>query len=324
MTDDTLSSDSLSASSPISAGALLRNARMAKGLTLDELASETRIARAILEAMESDRDPAGQAPVFMRGFYRRCAKAVGLEEQTLLAAYELRVGSPQPARIQTQLRQPQPDSKVTMPSLNSMSSSGWGIAAAVSVLLCIILLTVLLSDDKEEAQENADSAAVVSPLVTSRTPEPASPAPMASSTPAFTSPLQPTLPEAAPSAAQTAVAGAAVIPPPSTASNTSESAPEGLAVVSPTPAVNLNVPNQLVVEYTQSCWTSITDDDGKRLLQGIFNAGDRKEVAGKPPYRVVLGYGPGAKLFYEGKPVDFTKQMEDGKLTARVTIPEED
>ncbi len=69
-------------------GHILREARETKGLTLQEVQTETRISGRYLEALENgdyDRLP---TPVHVRGFLRNYARFLGLDPQPLLDRYE--------------------------------------------------------------------------------------------------------------------------------------------------------------------------------------------------------------------------------------------
>jgi cytoskeletal protein RodZ len=68
--------------------ALLRNARKERGLTLEQLTSETKIPRHVLEALERDDLPQGERGFYQRARIRMYARAVGLDESTVLAEFE--------------------------------------------------------------------------------------------------------------------------------------------------------------------------------------------------------------------------------------------
>lgn len=78
-------------------------------------------------------------------------------------------------------------------------------------------------------------------------------------------------------------------------------------------------PNQLVLTFSKRSWVKITDANGDRLAQGIFESGDKKEFSGKPPYKVTLGYAPGVKASIGGQTVDVDAQS-GGKSVAHLTI----
>jgi hypothetical protein len=66
-------------------GAYLRYHRLARGLTLGEIARETKILQARLEALESENPATLPAPVFVRGFVVNVARLLDLPEPDGLA-----------------------------------------------------------------------------------------------------------------------------------------------------------------------------------------------------------------------------------------------
>lgn len=65
-------------------GTTLRQAREAAGLTIEGIAAITKVPRASLEAIEAGRTVNLPAPVFVRGFIRSYAQAVGLDSAELM------------------------------------------------------------------------------------------------------------------------------------------------------------------------------------------------------------------------------------------------
>lgn len=72
-----------------SIGAYLRQVRQEQGLSIDMLANQIFIRPALLKALESGHDAELPEPVFIQGFIRRYAEALGLNGQTI--AQEFRV-----------------------------------------------------------------------------------------------------------------------------------------------------------------------------------------------------------------------------------------
>src|SRR5437763_16928008 len=64
-------------------GERLRAAREEKGLSLDDIAAQTRIPRRHLESMERAEWDALPAPTYATGFAKRYASAVGLDRTEL-------------------------------------------------------------------------------------------------------------------------------------------------------------------------------------------------------------------------------------------------
>jgi len=72
--------------SPI--GQVLREARLAQSLKIEDVAARLRLMQRQIEAMETDDfDSLGQ-PVFARGFVRNYARLLGLEPDALLMRME--------------------------------------------------------------------------------------------------------------------------------------------------------------------------------------------------------------------------------------------
>ena len=69
-------------------GAVLRNEREKQGLTLDRVASVTKLRGKMVEALENERWEELPQPVFVRGFIRSYAGVLGLDEKELLHLYE--------------------------------------------------------------------------------------------------------------------------------------------------------------------------------------------------------------------------------------------
>ena len=69
-----------------SPGALLRAAREARGLSIEEVADRLRLNAALVLAMEQDRLALLGAPVFARGHLRNYASLVGAPEKEVMAA----------------------------------------------------------------------------------------------------------------------------------------------------------------------------------------------------------------------------------------------
>jgi cytoskeletal protein RodZ len=69
-------------------GETLRQARLDKGVSLNDAARDTRIRRTYLEALESEDPAALPAAVYTRGFLRTYAEYLGLSGQAMLDLYQ--------------------------------------------------------------------------------------------------------------------------------------------------------------------------------------------------------------------------------------------
>ena len=136
----------------------------------------------------------------------------------------------------------------------------------------------------------------------------------------------PETPPAGPPA--TAPEPAATRPEPGTVADAGASPPSAPAAVeapvelSPTELSQRDAPlaagHKLVLELDRESWTEVQDARGAKLYYALAAAGQIINVAGEPPFRVVLGNAPDVEVFYNGKPFDFTP-WSHGRV-ARFTV----
>jgi len=84
----------------ISVGRALQQARIAAGLTVDDVSSATRVRIAIVHAIEADDFTPSGGDVYARGHIRMLARAVHLDPEPLIAQYDAEHGgrpAPTPA-----------------------------------------------------------------------------------------------------------------------------------------------------------------------------------------------------------------------------------
>ena len=153
-------------------GVELRDARIARGMTLEDAQRSTRIARRYLQALEEEDFEALPAPVFARGFLRSYSQYLGLDPTTLIDKFP---GQPRPpdafpapgdaapragaraSRAATDNRYADErdyeiDSLDPIPSIDTRSPSvslgPWLVAAfVVLVVLAGVIVIVVLGDD---------------------------------------------------------------------------------------------------------------------------------------------------------------------------------
>ncbi len=77
-------------------GALLHEARVAKGLSLYDLENETKIKHRYLESIEDGEFDRIPGEVYLRGFLRSYARAVDLDPGEVIAQYEYFLDPPAP------------------------------------------------------------------------------------------------------------------------------------------------------------------------------------------------------------------------------------
>ena len=72
----------------MSAGRMIASARIASGLSLEDLASSTRLRASILSAMEQDDFSLCGGDVYVKGHLRALAPLLGLDPDVLVSEFE--------------------------------------------------------------------------------------------------------------------------------------------------------------------------------------------------------------------------------------------
>src|SRR5262245_52852136 len=111
-------------------GERLKRERELREVTVDEIASATRIAPKFLEALENEQWNRLPGGVFGRGFVRSIARYLGLSEENLLSEYDLARGETAPPAEQ------KPEERIPSPPK-------WLPAVAIIILIAMIVGLVL-------------------------------------------------------------------------------------------------------------------------------------------------------------------------------------
>lgn len=106
-------------------GTTLSEARVARGLTLEDCERDTRISKRYLDALEREDWRVFPAPVYSRAFLRTYAQYLNLDADRLI---RLQASAAEPAEIK-----PLPEVRTAPPS----GSINWPLAGAVLVLVLI-------------------------------------------------------------------------------------------------------------------------------------------------------------------------------------------
>lgn len=275
----------MSENSQASVGQILRDAREAQGVSLDDAAARLRLMHRQIEAMEADDFESLGQPVFARGFVRNYARLLGLAPEALLDRME---GAPaeQPAAV----------SQAELPLPHSWLTSPWLILLLLGSLLVVAVPVALYWWLNSEVDDGPNSPA---PVAQSR------PAPVAAAIPAAELPLAtpPVTPDAGvESAASTAGAADAV--------------EEGVPVAPQAPAAS----SVVHLEFGAESWAEIKDASGRMLLRQLNPAGSSVDIHGQPPFDVVIGNAAQANMTYNGRPIDLKPFID--VTVARFTLEE--
>lgn len=293
-----------------SPGSLIREARQAAGLSLDDLATLIKLARPTMEALERDDFNALLEPVYVRGYYRKCAKVLHLDEKALIDGYAQRVAH----------KAPLPPTKLRLASGSDLGTgSRLPVPTAVLVAVLAVIACALLwflrgaATSPSRATANAttslpasvvtevQSAPTVPPPAETQTPDaaPAASPPASGETAAAEAPAA--APQVASAAVPAAEAPAPVAPP----------QPDAAAVTGEGPAL---------FKFKGSSWLRIKDADGKLLVRAEFPAGTQRRYGGKLPLDVFIGAAADVALEYDGQMIDLAPYTRENK-TAWLQLP---
>jgi cytoskeleton protein RodZ len=287
-----------SAAEPQTLGQLLRRARLAQQLTIEQIATELRIEARQLNALEDDRLEEIGIPVFVKGYLKQYGNRLGVDVRDLLALYYR----------QTKLADVQVVPNRPIKLRDERQIRGWILAAIVLITVALGLaiwwwrggsFDVIGSVTRAlapQAQSTAPPPATPEPE-----PEPAAPAPAAPSPAAVDDGEQP-----ATDAVADVAADADAEPPVSPILPLAEDAGRVFTV-------------PLVIEFGTESWAEVTDSRGERLAYDLHAAGRRLAVRGTPPFAVVLGDARSVRIAVDGEPFELPTRPR-GDNFARFTV----
>ena len=260
------------------AGAQLKAAREAAGLSLDQVAQQLKLAPRQVRALEEENFGMLPGRTFTRGFMRNYARLLNLDPDLLVAHL------PDAAHAPSLESPPLHSTGTTMAELPTAH------ARAPSFGRWLIPLVLVASIVAAAGYEwyRGRPAGVAAPPRSAETAPPA--APNTSTTP-LPNPVAPDSGAPAPAA------------PPATSG---QSAPDGTAQPASAPQAAGAADAVLVVRYEGPSWTEIRDSAGRMLISRLVDADSVEPFDGAPPFSIVIGNARAVTLVYRGQPVDLT------------------
>lgn len=253
-------------------GAILRAAREARGLSVQDAAQQLRLMNRQITAMETDDFASLGQPVFARGFVRNYARMLGLDAAAILHS----MGGAQVEPVEVIQTPP-----LVLPG--KWFTSGWLIAGLVLLLLATVLpigLYAWLSSDAEEVKRPlAQRSATVAPI-----PSPATP-----------------VPHETPNPVPAPTDGGAIqnIQPADTSSDVLRPAPD-------TPIAPAPIKREMRFEFAEDAWLEVKDGTGQTLYRHMSLKGNTLVLAGEAPLELVIGNATQVRMSYNGRPLDLT------------------
>lgn len=302
-------------------GALLKTAREAAKLSVEDVARELRMTVSKVRALEADDYDQLHSDTFIRGYLRTYAKLLGLEPDDLLQAYKQ-------ARRQAGLGD-EPEESPLRINVPEPTRSLWKFVIWIVVLLAgIWALSVWFLGNR---QSPIADGALMDPVSELRTPAPTSTE--ADAERPDTETAGSSEPEAQPEEGVEEGSGeeadtAALDSPPEVtqagidAAATPSSAVEPLAATEVSaPGASLNEPevlDQLSLSFSDECWVEVTDSRGDVLEADLLQPGRELRLSGEAPFTVKLGNAEAVQIELNGESFEFVPPASGRLMTLNV------
>lgn len=281
-------------------GDLLRQAREARQLTLEQIHNQTKISVRYLAAIEEGRFDELPGEVYLKGFLRSYAEAVGLNPEAILAEYKQRKAEREAIMKQeeTQVGRGQkgatPKVQVTRVQLSAVVVA---LVLIISGLVSSLLISYFGSGGHGTSRE-AEVAVheTAEPAAEEREGAPEGTEPLPSETAPGAS--QPAFPEtgSVPGASR---ALPSVTPTPSaTSATTAVPQLEGASASS----VPVAAPVRVSVKVIEPCWVSV-NADGRLVYEGTLGAGAANSWQANRELTLKLGRPGGAEILFNGRSI---------------------
>lgn len=273
------------------AGAMLRDAREAAGLSIEAVSQQLKLAPRQVRALEDGDFSLLPGRTFVRGFTRNYARLLHLDPDTIVEAL---TGAPTEGGLEAP---PLHATAITMGELpsNANGRPGWLRWAVPAVILVLVAGGIVYEYLRGDARGTGNTG----PAAPSTSSAPSAPVPpqVTEGTVALPNPVAPgtSAPEPGPVASPTTDAAA----PTGAGTDAAAIAPLSIALRSPS-------------------WVEIKDSTGRVVLSQTMAGGQTQAVVGTPPFDVVIGNASEVTVTYRGRPVDLAPYTRQN--VARVTL----
>jgi len=271
-----------------SAGAWLRAAREAAGLSEDAVAQQLKLAPRQVRAIEEDEYALLPGRTFVRGFVRNYARLLNLDADAIVATLPRgEATSPLERLTYTPASPPMGELRIGG-ERRSRSSSRWLIPLA---LLAIVAAAAVYEYMRPQTGPRR-------PVETSTAPA----MPSSAATSALPNPL-----DAAKS--DQADAPATGAPPMSSATSTLTAAPDPTTATALSAQTSGTGPATFLITWNGPSWVEVRDGAGATLVSQTGSVGSSYTVSGKPPFDLVIGNAANVALSVGGQPFDFSSHV---------------
>jgi len=308
-------------------GKLLRDAREAKGIAIEDMAEKLHLLTDVVRGIEQCDFEEMPSRVFVRGYVRNYARLVGLNAQEMLDKFD-QVHPEDLSHLQI-------DKTPHLPTDSPVANRFAGVVTWLTVLAIVILFVVWWYDylTREETQENAAEQTVATEEVIVQSPIELAPREDNVTPSAFVAESTEDAPavelkqDVIESKVVVAVEAAPVEPvvePKPIVTEPMLIEPAQAPVIEEKPVEVVEVQSQVPaipdvrLKLNGNCWVIVKSDDDSFKLVGLYNTGYEKIFEGNAPYTIVLGNYESAELWVRGELYDLTPHARGN--VARFTL----
>lgn len=278
----------------ISLGRELRRAREVRGITLQQIAQDTKINQRYLQALENDRLDLLPGQPYTGNFVRSIARCIGADEEELVdyLNYQLRIAHPDRAPAARSASHERPRRAL-------------GAVVVVGAVLVLIAITLALRPDSRKTEDGRE------PGARATTPTPAMPsAAQAPPVDAATGGAAPQPGESRPAPA--ILAGMATAPAASAPAVAAPSAPSAASA----PPVDAGLAPVVKLVFRTRTWLD-AEQEGDAPDVGVRQPGSTYTWTLDRPLKLEIGNAGGVDMFIDGQPA---KPLGGPTETRRLTL----
>ncbi|MCL2871662.1 MAG: DUF4115 domain-containing protein [Betaproteobacteria bacterium] len=299
------------------AGALLKTAREAAGLSIDNASRLLKLAPRQIQALEQQDFDLLPPRTFVRGFIRNYARLLNIDADTVLGALppeDPQVLSPAAFSVKKPMH-----TMSVLPSYDKKPSNFWkglSVVVVLAVLAGVLYSWPYLATLFHEHQpKQATTETVMPPVLDESHP---SVVPVENDNNATenggTENSHVLTPVIAPLSESPADSTTAPITSPA------PEAPKPTPVPAPFASPSAASGNaELALRFSGDSWVEVRDKSTKVIYSALAKGGSEKSLIGEPPFSLVLGNSSVVTVTWRGAPVDLSSQSKQG--VARLTLP---
>lgn len=294
-----------------SAGNQLRSARLAKGMSVEEVSRQLRLSAQQIDAIEQDAYEKLPGRTFLRGFVRNYANLLQLDPAALL------ITLPESAHpVSAPENKPLHAKQISFSSERKKPRS-YSLPVVVIITILMVSAYFILGKQNLQRNQNEESATSQQPeksATGNMTKELQLPVPLPASAKAPAEPIS----EQQSTSAKTDSASVEIPLNLKPALATAESKP-AIPASEATPPLDDPTIGHLQFKFSTDSWIRVVDGAGVNLVEQIKKAGSEHAVSGKKPFAIILGNAAGVNLTYNDKEIDVSSYKNQGG-TARFTL----